>query len=144
MSRVPGLPLPDAQFESLAFWTGGERGELLIHRCGECGLWLHPPKPVCRRCMSRAVTPQPVSGEGTVYSYTVNRQQWMPDMEVPYVLAVVELAEDPGLRLTTRLTGVDPSDVRIGLPVRVVFEQVEEIWLPLFTPHSKTSEEEAR
>lgn len=94
--------------------------------------------------MSRAVTPQPVSGEGTVYSYTVNRQQWMPDMEVPYVLAVVELAEDPGLRLTTRLTGVDPSDVRIGLPVRVVFEQVEEIWLPLFTPHSKTSEEEAR
>ncbi|MFE4963838.1 Zn-ribbon domain-containing OB-fold protein [Streptomyces sp. NPDC056660] len=131
---MPGLPLPDAQFESLAFWTGGERGELLIHRCADCGLWLHPPKPVCRRCLSRSVAPEPVSGRGTVHSYTVNRQQWIPDVPVPYVLAVIELAEDPALRLTTRLTGVDPAEVRIGLPVRVVFEQAEELWLPLFTP----------
>lgn len=133
---MPGLPLPEARFETVPFWTGGERGELLIDRCDDCGLWLHPPKPVCRECLSRSVRPVPVSGYGTVYSYTVNYQPWMPDLEVPYTLAIVELDEDPGLRLTTRLTDVEPGAVRIGLRVRVVFEQHEDVWLPLFTPAS--------
>jgi uncharacterized OB-fold protein len=130
---MPGLPLPEARFETEPFWTGGERGELLIDRCDDCGLWLHPPKPVCRKCLSRSVRPVPVSGYGTVYSYTVNYQPWMPDLEVPYTLAVVELDEDQGLRLTTRLTGVEPGAVHIGLRVKVVFEQHENVWLPLFT-----------
>jgi uncharacterized OB-fold protein len=133
---MPGLPLPEARFETVPFWTGGERGELLIDRCDDCGLWLHPPKPVCRTCLSRSIRPVPVSGYGTVYSYTVNYQPWMPDLEVPYTLAIVELDEDQGLRLTTRLTDVEPGAVRIGLRVRVVFEQHEDVWLPLFTPAS--------
>lgn len=105
----------------------------MIYRCTDCGLWLHPPKPVCRRCLSRSVGPVAVSGNGTVYSYTVNHQPWMPGLEVPYTLAIVELDEDPALRLTTRLTGVAPDAARIGLRVRVVFEQHEDVWLPLFT-----------
>jgi len=133
-AHLPGLPLPDARFETLPFWTGGERGELLIYRCGDCGLWLHPPKPVCRRCLSRSVAPVPVSGRGTVCTYTVNHQPWLPGVPVPYTLAVVELDEDPGLRVTTRITGAAPGEVRIGLPVTVVFEQAEDVWLPLFTP----------
>lgn len=131
---MPGLPLPEPRFETEPFWTGGERGELMICRCEDCGLWLHPPVPVCRQCLSRSVRPVPVSGNATVYSYTVNHQPWMPGLEVPYALAIVELDEDPGLRLTTRLTGIDPDAVRIGLRVRVVFEQHEDVWLPLFTP----------
>jgi uncharacterized OB-fold protein len=131
---MPGLPLPDARFETLPFWTGGERGELLIYRCGDCGLWLHPPKPVCRRCLSRSVAPAAVSGYGTVYSYTTNYQPWIPDVPVPYTLAIVELDEDPGLRVSTRLTGADPDGVHIGLRVRVVFEPSGDVWLPLFTP----------
>jgi len=52
---------------------------------------------------------------------------------VPYTLAIVELDEDALLRVSTRLVGVEPADVRIGLRVRVIFEQNEDVWLPCFT-----------
>ena len=131
---MPGLPLPEPRFETEPFWTGGERGELLIDRCDACGLWLHPPTPVCRRCLSRSVGPVAVSGLGTVYSYTVNHQPWIPGVAVPYTLAIVELDEDPGLRVSTRLTGAEPADVRIGQRVKVIFVHRDDVWLPYFTP----------
>ncbi|WP_344603900.1 Zn-ribbon domain-containing OB-fold protein [Sporichthya brevicatena] len=127
-------PLPELELDNRAFWTGGGRGELLISRCAACRRWLHPPVPVCRYCLSTDVISTPAVGTGTVFSFTVNHQPWMPGMAVPFVVAVVELDDEPGLRLVTRLTGVEPADVRVGLPVRVVFEQHEDVWLPLFTP----------
>jgi uncharacterized OB-fold protein len=136
---VPGTPLPAARFENEAFWTAGEHGQLLIHRCTDCGLWLHPPKPVCRRCHSLSVAPQQVSGFGTVHTFTVNHQAWLPDLPVPYVIAIIELDEDSGLRVSTRLVDVAPEDVHIGLRVKVVFQQEEDIWLPLFTPSGEAS-----
>lgn len=125
-------PLPELSVDNKAFWTGGASGQLLVTRCGACGLWLHPPRPVCRRCHSTDVRPEAVSGAGTVVTYTVNRQQWLPDLEVPYALAIVELDEQTGLRLTTRLVDVDVDAVRIGMRVSVVFQHVEDVWLPLF------------
>lgn len=132
------LPLPALDAENRAFWTGGEHGQLLVTRCTDCRRWLHPPVPVCRFCLSIAVEAEPVSGLGEILTYTVNRQQWVPDLEVPYVLAYVQLDDDPGLRVSTRLVGVKPEDVRIGLRVTVVFEQVDDVWLPLFTPVSES------
>jgi uncharacterized OB-fold protein len=85
-------------------------------------------------CGSADVVPEAASGRGTVVTYTVNHQPWLPDMDVPYVLAIVELDEQPGLRLTTRLTGIDRSDVAIDMRVQVGFEPVEDIWLPVFAP----------
>ena len=67
-------------------------------------------------------------------TYTINHQPWMPGMEVPFVVAIVELPEQEGLRLTTGLKGCAPEDVRIGMRVRVAFEQHEDVWLPFFTP----------
>jgi hypothetical protein len=127
-------PLPVLRFENVAFWTGGAQGQLLIYRCQDCGQWLHPPQPICRGCLSRSVAPEPVAGAGEVYSYTINHQPWLPDQEVPYVVAVVRLDEDPRLRITTRLVDVDLDEVRIGMRVRVRFEQHEDVWLPLFAP----------
>ena len=128
------LPLPELDFENRAFWTGGAVGELRIHRCRACGLWLHPPRPVCRACFGTDVGPEPAAGTGTVVTFTVNRQPWLPDLVVPYVLAIVELDEQPGLRVVTRLVDVEPDGVSIGLRVRVRFEAVEDVWLPLFAP----------
>ncbi|MCW2831058.1 MAG: hypothetical protein JWP31_1750 [Aeromicrobium sp.] len=128
------LPLPAALFEDRPFWTGGEDGRLLITRCADCRRWLHPPTPVCRFCTSTAVEPEAVSGLATVFSHTINHQPWTRDLDVPYALAIVELDEDPEIHLTTRLVDVDIADVRIGLRVSVVFEQHDDIWLPLFTP----------
>ena len=130
MSARP--PLPELHFENVPFWTGGARGELLISRCESCALWIHPPQPRCPACRSADVAPKAVSGRGHVLTFTINRHRWFPGQEVPYVLAIVELVEQAGLRVTTRLVGISPDEVRIGLSVRVFFEQVEDVWLPLF------------
>ena len=75
-----------------------------------------------------------VSGRATVVGYTVNAHQWHPDLEPPYVIAVVALAEDPGVRLTTNIVGCEPDEVHIGQEVAVRFEPHEDVWLPLFEP----------
>jgi len=65
---------------------------------------------------------------------TVNHHQWLPSLEPPYVVAIVTLAEDPTVRLTTNIVGCEPADVRIGHEVAVRFEQQEDVWIPLFEP----------
>lgn len=124
------LPLLSA--ENRPFWTGGERGELLIHRCRDCERYFHPPAPVCRFCSSLAVGPAPVSGRGRVAAFTINRQAWIPELAEPYVVAIVELEEQEGLRFLSNIVGCDPETVEVGLPVKVVFEHVEDVWIPLF------------
>jgi uncharacterized OB-fold protein len=78
------------------------------------------------------------SGRATVHTYSINHQPWYPGLRVPFALAVVELPEQEGLRLTTNIVGCPLGDVRIGLPVRVVFEQHDDVWLPMFTPEGAT------
>lgn len=124
---------------SEAFWTGGARGELLIFRCQTCRRYFHPPAPICWRCRSIDVAPEPVSGRGRVGSYTINRQSWLPGMEPPYVVALVELADEPDVRLITNVVDIEPADVRIGLDVAVFFENWtaddgRPVWVPLFRP----------
>jgi uncharacterized OB-fold protein len=120
------------------FWTSGEDGVLRFLRCQACGYFVHPPAPVCRRCLSRELAPEPVSGRGRLESFTVNHQQWIPGSD-PYIVAWVSIDEQPDIRLTTNLVDVEPEDVRIGMPVRVVFEHAEDVWLPLFTPAEEGS-----
>lgn len=133
---MPDRPAPMITERSAAFWRGGAAGELRIHRCQACGWWLHPPRPLCPRCLSRDVGPEVASGRGSVWSFTVNRYQWAPGIEPPYVLAEVELDEQPGVRLLTSIVGVDPDadDVTIGMPVHVRFEPAGDGWVPVFAP----------
>lgn len=116
------------------FWTSGADGHLRFLRCGSCGYWIHPPGPICPVCHSKALAPEAVAGTAVLHTYTVNRQAWLPGFDPPYVVAIVELPEQEGLRLTTNLVNCALDDVRIGMPVRVVFEQWEDVWLPLFEP----------
>jgi uncharacterized OB-fold protein len=116
------------------FWTSGEDGTLRFTRCQACGYWLHPTGPICPQCHSWELAPEAVSGEAVVHTFTVNHQLWIPGFDPPYVVAIVELPEQEGLRLTTNLVNVAPEDVRIGMPVKVTFEQWEEVFLPLFEP----------
>jgi uncharacterized protein len=118
-----------------AFWTGGRDGQLLITRCQACRLYLHPPVGVCRACRSFDIRPEPVSGRAVVYSYTINHQPWSDTGHEPYVVAVVELAEQASLHLTTNLD-CPPDRVAIGLDVEVDFLPFEGAWLPIFRPLS--------
>jgi uncharacterized OB-fold protein len=119
--------------ESGFFWTPQDDGALWIARNSRTGQWFHPPPPedpVTRE----ELTPAPVSGQGTVFTFTVSHQAFLPGMAVPYVLAIVELAEQTGLQLTTRIVNCAPDDVRIGMPVSVVFEDHDGVRLPVFEP----------
>jgi uncharacterized protein len=131
--------VPDPTPESLAFWTGGRDGQLLVYRCRGCGHWFHPPAPACFRCRSLEVGPEPVSGRGKVAAYTVHRQPWLPGFPPPYVVAMIELAEEPGVRIVSNIVDVSPEDLRVGLDVGVFFEEWAAgesgaVWIPLFRP----------
>ena len=128
---VPNLPTPDS--DTRAFWTGGLNDALLITKCQDCALYIHPPAPVCRHCQSQSVLPEPVSGAALLFSFSVNFQQWDPCVPVPFVIAVVELVEQSGLRLTTQLVGLAEQEIQIGMPLQVVFEPHGEVALPHFT-----------
>ncbi len=117
------------------YWTAGLTGELRIVHCQACGWWNHPPTIICRQCLSRDLLAQPVSGKGIVAAFTINHQQWSPTATTePYVIAIVELAEQVGLRQTTNIINCPTGDVYIGMPVRVVFEHLADVALPLFEP----------
>ncbi|MBV1901396.1 MAG: OB-fold domain-containing protein [Kordiimonadaceae bacterium] len=124
--------LPELDDENTDFWTSGKDGALRIARCQDCGHYIHPPSPVCPKCYSWNVKPEAVSGKAVVATYTVNHQKWLPDLEVPYLIAIVELVEQTGLRLTTNILECAIEDIYIGMPVSVVFEQQEDVYLPLF------------
>ena len=127
------LPLVTADTE--AFWTGGRDGRLLIQRCTNCGLYQHPPLPLCSRCRTETVEPTAVSGRGTVKTFTVNHQQWLPGLTGKFVFAAVELPEQPELYVFSNILA-PPEAVRIGLPVTVRFEHHEDVWLPMFAPEN--------
>jgi uncharacterized protein len=130
MAAPRSLPRLDA--ENRSFWTGGAEGELRIMRCRDCQAFIHPPRPVCRCCLSENLAPEAVAGTGVVDTFTVNFQKWHPAAEVPYVIARVALDGVPGVYLTTNIVGCSVDDVDIGDRVRVKFEQHDDVYLPLF------------
>jgi uncharacterized OB-fold protein len=133
--KKPFRPLPLVTPENEHFWTGGAAGELRFLRCAKCRTWVHPPAPVCPACLGVDLAPEAVSGRATLHTFTVNHHPWIPGFEPPYVIAIVELPEQEGLRLTTNLVNCDPQEVRIGMPLRVRFEACDDgIHLPLFEP----------
>ena len=116
------------------YWDAAREGRLVVQECDSCRQLVHPPLPRCPHCHS-GLGWRAVSGNGTVYTYTVVRHptHYAFAGKIPYVLAIVELAEGP--RLVTALTGVPPEEVCVGLPVRAVFREVTDgVTLPYFAP----------
>ena len=86
-------PLPMLTEENRFFWTSGEDGKLRFLRCTACQNYVHPPSPVCDKCLSMELEVTPVSGRATLAAVTVNEQMWMPMIEPPYVVGIVEIEE---------------------------------------------------
>lgn len=131
--------LPEPTPESEDYWSGGKDGRLLIHRCRNCGKFFIPGGPICFRCRSSDVGTEAVSGRGRVAAFTINRQTWIPAFPAPYVVAFVELEEQPDTRLVSNVVNIAPADVRVGLEVEVFFEEWEDVWIPIFHPLKKES-----
>ncbi len=69
-----------------------------------------------------------------MFTFTINRHQYHPDVAPPYAIAIVELVEQPGLRFTTNIVNCDLDSIAIDMPVRVVFEPAGDYWVPVFEP----------
>jgi len=133
-ARPDDRVLPERTSESDAFWTGGANDQLLIHRCTACSHFFHPPAPACFRCRSTDVAPAVASGFATVAAFSINAHQWLPGFPPPYVVAIVELDDATDVRLTTNVMDCEIHDVHIGMRVEVLFEQWEDVWIPVFRP----------
>lgn len=124
--------LPELDDANRAFWTGGADGQLLIMREAASGRWVHPAS--VDDVAAGRVRPEPVSGRGRVLTFTVNAQQYHPEVPPPYVVALVTLDEQDDLRLPTNIVGCEPEQVHVGMPVEVTFEAHGEHHVPLFRP----------
>ncbi len=116
-------PLPVRDPENTPYWDSLKAHRMRLQRC-EAGHFRYPVNPVCPDCLSTQSTWEPVSGRGTVYSFVIVHQVYDPSFkgETPYNVAVVELDEGP--RLLTNIVGIAHDHVSIGMPVRVVYEDV--------------------
>ena len=135
-TEPPLRVLPRVDDRNRHYWTGGSDGELRFLRCQDDGTYVHPPTPRCPVCFGKDLAPEAVSGRATVAAFTVNHQAWMPSPTLPFVLAIVELPEQDGLRVTSTIVGCPVDAVEIGMPVQVTFEAHadDEVWIPLFEP----------
>ncbi|MGW1497887.1 thiolase C-terminal domain-containing protein [Streptomyces mirabilis] len=134
MAGPTGRPLPVVTEENEFFWISGADGRLRVTECSSCAALLHPPQPVCRYCRGHETGVRAVSGYATLIGFTVNHRFSAPGMPAPYVVAQVALEEDTRVRLTTNLVECEPDELHLGMRVEVVFEQAEDVWLPLFRP----------
>jgi uncharacterized OB-fold protein len=88
----------------------------------------------CTSCQSDELRFEEVSGHGTIYSYAIFVQSFMPSYEAPYTIALVDLDDCPGVRMMTNIVQTDPENLQIGMPVQVVFEARGDWVIPQFTP----------
>lgn len=115
------------------FWDGCRRDVLMLQCCSACQLYRYPPSPICKSCLSPDHQWVPASGKGTLFSFVIVHRALDPywQGEVPYAVAVVELAEGP--HLISNIVGIDFDQIQIGMALRVVFEPIsDEIKLPRF------------
>lgn len=130
MNVPPPVPVIDPG--SAPYWTALDQQRLLLKRCGACGKAHFYPRELCPYCYADDLVWFEASGLGAIYSFTVCHRSAGPAFaaDVPYVVALVDLAEGP--RMMTRIIG-DPAAVAIGRTVKVRFErQTETIVLPFF------------
>src|SRR3546814_10707666 len=82
MSQGYQRTLPALDATNRFYWTSGQDGVLRMLRCQDCGFWLHPPRPICPECLSKALAPEVLTGRGEIFSFTLNAKSWGPGMEV--------------------------------------------------------------
>jgi uncharacterized OB-fold protein len=133
--------LPAIDADAAPFFEGCREGVLRMQQCAETGRLIFPPRPMSPWAPHAAPVWITVSGRGTIWSFAVPHPPLLPPYQerAPYVVIAVALEEDPTVRLLGNLLAREgdpieamrPEQVRIGAPVRAVFEAIsEEITLP--------------
>lgn len=134
-------PIPDALTEP--FWAAAKRRQLVVQRCRSCRRWQHPPRPTCVACGTDEVEFSPVSGNGTVVTWSEVRHPFVTGWTEPFTCFLVELVEQAGLlfvsddvRLRCQGRRLEPT---AAMPMRVEFEPIDNgLLLPQFVPTART------
>ena len=130
-----GMPPALADAVTLPFWQAAAEHRLVVQRCTGCGHTRLPPAPVCPECRSAEADWKALSGRGEVYTYTVVHRPLAAGQQLPFVIAVIALEGGGGVRMISNLVSVRPEDVRVGMPVELVWEDMSaELALPRFRP----------
>jgi uncharacterized protein len=134
---VPMRMIPELAEHNRAFWTEGADGRLHVPYCDSCTRWTLPPESACPRC-DGPLGSRAVSGDGSVFTFTVNEHPFNPAVPPPYVIAIVELLEQSDLRVAANIVDCEPHSVFIGMPVAVRFEHDassgHDVYVPTFVP----------
>ena len=139
----PAPLLPELTIANEFFWKSGEDGVLRFNQCEDCQRLIHPPQPICPTCHSLNIGIGEVSGLARVIGWSTSFRFAVPGLNPPYTVAHVALEEDDRVKLTTRLVDQaedgsiveigDPEAPKLGEQVKVVFQHLDDVWLPLFT-----------
>ncbi len=138
------MPYPSASAETSGFWEAAADHRLVVQTCDDCGRTRHPPGPVCPSCRSTRAHWAELPGTGSVYTYTVVRQAFIPALSdrIPYIVVAVDLDEANGVRLVSNLVDADHSQVEIGMRVEVAWEDMgPDLSVPRFRPSTVLSVE---
>ena len=144
--NVRPVPIPDSVSEF--YWESAKKGRLAIQGFEGMDVLQHPPSPVpevpgggppAERAVPVAVE---VSGRGTLFSFTILRQPFHPGFvdAIPLMIGLTELDDAPGVRILTNIVDAQPDELRIGLPMEVVFERRGDMVLPQFRPARESAQ----
>lgn len=127
-------PLPRITEETKPYWEGCANHRLLIQKCRNCGRFQFYPRSLCSHCLHGSLEWVESKGQGTIYSFSiVYRPPTKAFQELPYTVAIIEL--DEGIRMMTNLVRISPEEIRIGMRVEVVFEDIQDnLAIPKFAP----------
>lgn len=117
-------PVPVPNEDTQAWWDAQAAGTYSMAYCESCCAFQHPPLEACRLCASPLVM-KPVLGTGTIYSFVVQQRAMVPGLAVPRVIGVIELDDQPGLRVTAHLD-LEPEQAVVGMAVQARLEQIGE------------------
>jgi uncharacterized OB-fold protein len=130
-------PIPEPDDLTRFYWDAVDQHRLELLRCQNCSHYIHYPQPVCNRCGSADLAPEEVSGRGSLYSYCEVWQASHPYFadKLPYLIGVIDLEEEPGVRLPTGIVDCALHDLQCGIAMEVVFRAVTPtLTLPYFRP----------
>ena len=129
--------LPTVDPETQEFWDAARDGRLLLRRCNACGEASFYTRRFCPSCWSADVAWEQASGQAALYTWSVVHANDLPPFgeRVPYVAAIVDLAEGP--RMMTNVVECDFDALAIGMALEVTFEErTDDVTVPVFRPAS--------
>jgi uncharacterized protein len=134
------MPMPAANAETIGWWEAASEHRLVVQACASCAQVRHPPGPLCPRCRSEDAVWKHLPGTGSVYTYTVVHQAFVPALadRIPYVVVAVELEGAEGVRMVSNLVDAEPEEVEVGMAVEVAWEDMgPQLALPRFRPRHR-------